>query len=59
MNPVFKAEHHSDLIRFPGWRQKREGIEISMGRAPMKALRGSPLFNECKEENPRKSGGER
>lgn len=59
VNLVFEAEHHSDLIRFLGWRQNREGVEISMGRALMEALRESPLFKEWEEENPKKPGGEK
>ena len=59
VNLVFEAVHHSDLIRFLGWRQNREGVEISMGRALMQALRESPLFKEWEEENPKKAGGEK
>ena len=56
---MFEADHHSDLIRFLGWRQNREGVEISMGRALMESLRDSPLFKEWEEENPKKPGGEK
>lgn len=59
VNLVFEADQHSDLIRFLGWRQNREGIEISMARALMQALRESPLFKEWLEENPKKPGGEK
>ena len=59
VNLVFEAEHHSDLIRFLGWRQNREGVEISMGRALMQALRESALFKEWEEENPKTPGGEK
>lgn len=59
MNLVFQHDHHSDLIRFLGWRQNREGVEISMGRALMEALRESPLFKEWQEENPKKPGDEK
>lgn len=59
VNLIFEADHHSDLIRFLGWRQNREGVEISMGRALMETLRESPLFKEWLEENPKKPGGEK
>jgi hypothetical protein len=59
VNLVFEADQHSDLIRFLGWRQNREGVEISMGRALMQALRESALFKEWEEENPKKPGGEK
>jgi hypothetical protein len=59
VNLVFEADEHLDLIRFLGWRQNREGIEISMARALMQALRESPLFKEWEEENPKKSGSDR
>ena len=59
VNLVFQHDHHSDLIRFLGWRQNREGVEISMGRALMEALRESPLFKEWEEENPRMPGAEK
>ena len=59
VNLVFEADQHSDLIRFLGWRQNREGVEISMGRALMEALRESPLFKEWEEENPKKPGAEK
>lgn len=59
VNLVFEAEQHSDLIRFLGWRQNREGVETSMARALMQALRESALFKEWQEENPKKPGGEK
>ena len=59
VNLVFEADQHSDLIRFLGWRQNREGVETSMARALMRALCESPLFKEWEEENPKKPGGEK
>ena len=59
VNLVFEAEQHSDLIRFLGWRQNREGVETSMARALMQALRESALFKEWEEENPKTPGGEK
>ena len=56
VNLVFEADQHSDLIRFLGWRQNREGVEISMARALMHALRESPLFKEWLDENPKAPG---
>ncbi len=59
VNLVFDSDEHADLIRYLGWRQNRDGIEMSMGRALMEALRDSSLFKECQGSNPRRTDTER
>jgi len=59
VNLVFDSDEHADLIRYLGWRQNRDGIEMSMGRALMEALRDSPLFKEWQGSNPKRSEAER
>ncbi len=59
VNLVFESDEHADLIRYLGWRQNRDGIEMSMGRALMEALRESPLFREWQGSNPRRPESDR
>jgi len=59
VNLVFDSDEHADLIRYLGWRQNRDGVEMSMGRALMEALRDSPLFREWQGSNPKRSEADR
>lgn len=50
-NLIFDAHDLENLKRFVGWRQNREGVEVSMSRALIEALRENPLFQEWRREH--------
>ncbi len=50
-NLIFDAQDLENLRRFVGWRQNREGGEVSMSRALIEALRENALFQEWMREH--------